>query len=226
VRAQRRSGAGVWLGGLIARYLRRVALAEGEVIGLESLERRASTGRRVFFCYRNQDALLLALALAVGLPGSRLAEVDFVCDDSLAGRVSAGVIEGLGHRRRWLRRRAFGLRARDVQAIMRSRRSIGITVDAQGPYGVVNEGLPRLGARCRALLVPVAAAAERSRRIWRTPPVALPLPGGLVAVVAGEGVPGEASDARERLQLGLERAAAEARAAARGREAAGRGRVA
>jgi hypothetical protein len=169
-------------------------------------------GPRLFYCYRNQDVVALALVLCRESSASSIRSVRVVVDDSLGGRLSAGLGSEMGHDVLWLRRSPFGQRARDVQTLIRTQRSIGIAVDTGGPYGEVRSSLPRLAARCGARLVPVAAMASPSLPIWPRPWIGVPLPGAVLSFAVGEAVEGgDSPEVLRRLQASLDRAVEHAR---------------
>jgi lysophospholipid acyltransferase (LPLAT)-like uncharacterized protein len=170
-----------------------------------------NAGSRVFYCYRNQDVLALALTLCLPEAEKHFQGVDFICDDSFSGGVVASLTSGLGRRIRILTRSSFRERVRDLRVLMQTNASIGIALDTGGPYGRVDPALPRLAQRCAARLVPLVALTSRSVQFWSEPVLRLPLPRTALTLAAGEPVEAEAADVLEGLQASLEHADAEAR---------------
>jgi hypothetical protein len=198
-------------------YLRRVA-ARAAASGFDDFEGMRAERGTVFFCYRNQDVLALAVALCLPAAERAFRGVELVHDDSFWGLLSAGLAQGLGYAGVTLHRAPFGRRAHDVLGLMRSPRSLGIAVDPGGPYGRVPDSLPELARRCGARLVPIVALADRTLPVRMRPSLRLPVPGSRIAIAASARVAAGDANAREDVQLGFDRA--EQRARERLREAA------
>jgi lysophospholipid acyltransferase (LPLAT)-like uncharacterized protein len=165
----------------------------------------------MFYCYRNQDVISLALTLCLPGAENHFQGVDFICDDSFSGGVVARLTTGLDRQIRILTRSSFRDRVRALRSLMQTDAPIGIALDTGGPYGRVDPALTRLAQSCDAQLVPLVALVTRSVRFWHEPPLRLPLPRTALTLAAGEPVQADASDAAPNLQASLDRADVEAR---------------
>jgi hypothetical protein len=146
-----------------------------------------TSGRRVVFGYWTEDILPLLLALSTCdlRLGSKELDLEYLCDDTLGGLITAEVVRRFDRRVRILHAGHSMARVRDLQAIIRSPDSLGVAVDGTGPWGRVLPTIPRLIRECGGLAVPMAAVGDFSYVRVRTR-LAVPRPRGRLACVIGE----------------------------------------
>lgn len=173
-------------------HLRRVA-STARAVGADAARARLRAlheelgGRRVLLFYWIEDALPLML-------GARLAEnllqseIAFIRDETIGGRIAAGMLERAGRPVRGLRTSPLAARARDVQELIRDPGWLGIAVDGRGPYRRVGRPFARLAARRDGFAVPLAARVDRAWTVRAGAPLRVPRRGTAVTVRFGEAI--------------------------------------
>ncbi len=131
-------------------------------------------------------------------------------DGDLMGRTIVWL--GFGHRKGSTTRGGASA-IRDLSALLREGRDIGLTIDGpRGPRGVVQQGAIELGRLTGSAIVPITNAARPRILFGSWDRFQLPLPFARVVIDHGEPflVPAEAErEERERWRLRLERRLAE-----------------
>lgn len=185
-------------GRVLAAWVRATA-GSHVVLGAAECRRRfeearaAHPGRKVVLYYWIEDVLPMILSdqQGRGAAGDWAGEVQFVCDDTIGGRVAERLLAGLGRRTLRLRWKNPMERIRDLQVILRSDTPMGIAVDGHGPYGRVGDPFARLVASARAVALPLSAAAGRARRVRANALLAVPRRRSPIAVGIGRALVAE-----------------------------------
>lgn len=166
---------------------------------LQSLQRPL-----VFYHWTEEEVLRLALASrSVGLG----ANVSFVVDDTLGGRVGAVILERYGFNTIQFRIANSTTALRDTRTLIRHPGHLSISADGRGPYRVVNRRLPHLVRARRALAVPVSVRASDALVTLSRPwPLIVPGVRTEVSVVIGDAIELRPGDGEEVLAGGLSRA--------------------
>jgi len=190
-----------------------------KVVGLERAEghlqeiRSAGGERRLLFYYLIEDAI--PLLVLVRQARIRLG-LDFasVCGNTWMGRVVSAVLMRLGRRTLSFRFEHATLSIKDVKALVREPAPLTISADGRGPYGHVHPDLRRLVEGRDAIAVPISVCAARSLRLCGSRRVAVPWPGGRIAIAVGAPVAAAVGDepvSTEALEAGLRAARAAAK---------------
>lgn len=208
-----------WIAAAIASSFRRRA-AVLQVVGdeqaassLEALFRAETPFAPVVYYWQRDVISLFLLGTSNSRLGALLRELEYVCDDSFGGRVTAELLRRLGGRPRCVHRGWSTERLRELHRMLRSSTPIGIAIDGHGPYGVVRDEVGRLLSGARAVAVPVAVAASRSVPLHLRAVMLLPRRDARIAVTVGErvDVARVRDDAAAQMDGALRRAAEAAR---------------
>ena len=200
------------IGRATAGYLRVVGRST-RIAGADAARERLAAlhagGRKVVLVYWTEEILPLVLAawkadVRLG-PGDD--DIEFMCDDSLGGRITAEVLARFGRRARIIHWSQSAARVRDVQELLRTDSPLGLAVDGTGPWGRVLPSIPRLIQRCGGVAVPIVAVGNFSFLRIRAR-LALPRPGGRLACAVGDPIElaDDLPDAAQALAAGLDRA--------------------
>jgi len=193
-----------------ARHLQKIA-GGSEILGVQDVAVRLtevlkSPHKRVVLYYRIEDVLPLALVFCAS--GAELAgpilEVEFLCDDTYGGRVSASLLTEIGLTARFIHWSSLGARAQDVHQLIRSPAPLGLAVDGHGPYGMVGRSFSRFLKRTGAVAVPLAAGVSSAWHLRIRAPIVLPRHGTRVCVGVGDLVRADSGD--EEFRVALQRA--------------------
>ena len=209
------------IGGALAAYVRRSA-RRVEPIGADTAMaslravRAAYPGRKIVLFYWIEDILpMMVIDRQQDARAGWSRDIEFICDDTYGGRVTECLLQSLGRRTLFLHRTKPVQRIRDLQAIVRSKAPMGITVDGGGPYGRVGAAFARLLDRTGAIAVPMSAVAARAWHVRLRAILSVPHPRTAVALTIGEPITEIGADDAgiARLQDALERVRAASNAA-------------
>ncbi len=151
---------------------------------LASLRRRETPA---IMSYYIADALGVAtLALAHDEFLQWMRSVRCIVDDTVAGRVSAALIERLGGRFMVLPLPGTAERVRGVHEVIRAGGSCAFPVDGGGPYSQVGTGVVALAAALGAAIVPVAARLSPGLTFAPQSRVRVPTPRCRLVVAMGD----------------------------------------
>lgn len=181
-----------WAARALAAYAMHVSRrcvvvgAEALVLGVEEALGEAR-GRPIVLCYFIADVVPL-LVIASRLPSMQLLDrVQWVCDDTVGGLITADAIGRLGGRTFLLPWTSSVQRIAGLRALRRTTDAWGISVDGHGPYGRVSPALLRLLGKVGAVILPIGAVARPRLQIRLRARLQVPLWWGVVA--GGIGVP-------------------------------------
>lgn len=180
-----------WIATAIANSVRRLAIAvhvveeEQAARALEAALSAPMPFAPVIYYWQRDVLLLLVLGISSSQLRPLLRRVEYICDDSFGGRVTAELLRRLGGYPRLIHRAWSVDRLRDLRRMLRSRTPIGIAIDGHGPYGVVREEVGRLFSGARAVAVPIAAAATRTIPMYVRAIMLLPRRQARIAVSVG-----------------------------------------
>jgi len=111
-----------------------------------------------------------------------------IVDDTLAGRVSASIIDRLGGRFTVLPLPGDPERVRGVYEVIRAGGSCAFPVDGGGPYREVGTGVVALAASLGASIVPMSASLSPAVSFAPQSRVRVPIPKGRLVVAMGDEV--------------------------------------
>lgn len=211
--------------GFLRSLARRVEIAADEEAArnLAHWFAEARSAPVLFFYWQRDVLALFVLGTSDSQVGALLRRVEYLCDDTFGGRVSAAVLRRLDGRSRLLSRSSAVARARDLQGTMRAKSALGIAVDGHGPYGTVGLEFARLARGSRGAVVPVAVGSSAEVSIWLRARMLLPMPRARLTIAVGD--PADRSLAPEALRASLQAALDRVSEATRGKVAAPRAGV-
>jgi lysophospholipid acyltransferase (LPLAT)-like uncharacterized protein len=186
---------------MVLWYLRQVArssrcgwlTSRGDRVDSAEVNRKliglACGGQPLILSYYIEDALGIATLALMHAEFLRLMRtVRCLIDQTVAGRVSAAIIENLGGRYVSLPHVGDPNRLREVHAVITEGGSCAFPVDGGGPYRQVGTGIVGLAASLNAVIVPIAVRVAPAVTFAPQSKVQVPWPRGRLVAAIGDDV--------------------------------------